>query len=56
MWSTQFAVDQLLYILNIGTIDYAYEIRKLCALDILVSDQFWSSTSFGHICFKMFVA
>ena len=23
---------------------------------ILVSDQFWSSTSFGHICFKMFVA
>ena len=22
---------------------------------ILVSDQFWSNTSFGHICFKMFV-
>ena len=23
---------------------------------VLVSDQFWSSTSFGHICFKIFVA
>ena len=26
------------------------------SLHVLVSDQFWSSTSFGHICFKMFVA
>ena len=24
--------------------------------NVLVSDQFWSSTSFGHIVFKMFVA
>ena len=23
---------------------------------VLVSDQFWSSTSFDHICFKMFFA
>ena len=23
---------------------------------ILISEQFWSSTSFGHICFKMLVA
>ena len=23
---------------------------------VLVSDQFWSSTSFGHICFKMLIA
>ena len=31
-------------------------VPKRYPLSILICDQFWSSTSFGHICFKTFIA
>ena len=33
-----------------------YNQNNLGFKSVLVSDKFWSSTSFGHICFKMFIA